>query len=94
MAITVLESVQALPGQLPLHFWRTKQQHEIGFVIPISNKNIIAIEAKLNADAFDPRSLLNFRQQYPKGDNLIVTWGGRVKEVSRKGLQLTIIFTK
>lgn len=55
-----------------IHFWRDKQQREVDFVISRGRDRVDAIECKWNADAFEPRGLVAFRQSYPLGDNLVV----------------------
>ena len=56
-----------------LYYWRDKSGREIDFVIKGKGKNIHAIECKINPDQFDPKSLLAFRDIYPKGENIILS---------------------
>jgi uncharacterized protein len=60
-------------GLPKIHFWRDKQQREVDFVIPRSRDAVDAIECKWRAEAFEPRGLGVFREQYPKGDNYVVS---------------------
>jgi hypothetical protein len=53
--------------------WRDKQGHEVDFVIEGEGKAPLAIEAKWNADSFDPDGLLAFRKFHPNGVNLVVS---------------------
>lgn len=67
----VLDTLRAAPCPR-IHFWRDKQQREVDFVIPRSRDQVDAIECKWNPDAFDPRGLRAFRENYPKGRNFLV----------------------
>lgn len=53
-------------------FWRDKQQREIDFVIERARGARDALECKWSADAFEPRSLLAFRQHEKRGRNFVV----------------------
>lgn len=55
-----------------IHYWRTKQRHEIDFVIQRRGKPPIAIEVKWKADGFKPEALFEFRRLHPGGDNYVV----------------------
>ena len=52
-----------------IHFWRDKQQREVDFVLPRGRDVVDAIECKWNPDAFEPRGLKAFRDNYPNGRN-------------------------
>ena len=68
----VLDTLLSIP--LPrLHFWRDESGREIDFVIPQTRNRIDTIECKWNADAFEPDSLLRFRESYKTGRNIVVT---------------------
>jgi predicted AAA+ superfamily ATPase len=56
-----------------LYYWRDKSGREIDFIIKGKEKNVHAIECKINPDQFDPKSLLIFRDIYPKGENIILS---------------------
>ncbi|MBM3890824.1 MAG: ATP-binding protein [Verrucomicrobia bacterium] len=56
-----------------LHFWRDKQQREVDFVLPRGRDATDAIECKWNVEAFEPRGLVAFRENYPKGRNIVVS---------------------
>lgn len=67
----VLDTLRAIP--LPkIHFWRDKQQREVDFVLPRSRGSVDALECKWNPDAFEPRSLAAFRENYPAGRNYLL----------------------
>jgi predicted AAA+ superfamily ATPase len=53
-------------------FWRDKQQREIDFVVPGGRKSVDAIECNWRPDAFEPRGLMAFRDNYPRGRNFVV----------------------
>jgi hypothetical protein len=69
----VLDTLRRLGSTLRIHFWRDKQQREIDFVVPRARGACDAIECKWRASAFDPRSLVTFRNHYPRGRNYVVT---------------------
>ncbi len=73
----VLESMQAIPGELPVRFWRDKQKHEIDFVVPLNSKNILAIECKSKSREFGLKNLERFRNTYPRGENWVITMDSR-----------------
>jgi len=66
-----------------LQFWRDKQQREIDFVITGSNGAIHTFECKWSADHFSTRNLDAFRDNYPNGENFVITGG------NENGLQRT-----
>lgn len=67
----VLDTLLSIPIT-KLHYWRDKQQREIDFVIPRARSSVDAIECKWSAESFEPRNLIEFRQHYPNGQNLVV----------------------
>jgi len=69
----VLDTLQSLPAPRQIHFWRDKQQREVDFVLPRSRGTCDAVECKWSRSSFEPRGLLAFRTNYPKGQNLVVT---------------------
>jgi predicted AAA+ superfamily ATPase len=79
-------------GQPKIHFWRDKQQREVDFVVPRSRDAVDAIECKWQADAFEPRGLLAFREQYPKGENYVVSpLSGPAFERVQSGLEISFV---
>lgn len=67
----VLDTLRAVP--IPkIHFWRDKQQREVDFVLPNGRGGVDALECKWNPDAFEPRNLLAFRENYPAGRNYLL----------------------
>jgi predicted AAA+ superfamily ATPase len=69
----VLDELGAKFPQLPIHYWRDKQQREIDFVLPDRNGTCHCIECKWNASKFDMRNLDAFRSLYPEGGNFVVS---------------------
>lgn len=67
----VLDTLLAIPVP-KIHYWRDKQRREVDFVLPRGRDAVDAIECKWNVDAFDPRGLAAFRENYPKGRNFLV----------------------
>jgi predicted AAA+ superfamily ATPase len=68
----VLDALLSIPVA-PIHFWRDKQQREVDFVIPRGHGVVDAIECKWNADSFETRSLAAFRENYPHGNNFVIS---------------------
>ena len=60
-------------GRPKIHFWRDKQQREVDFVVPCNRDTVDAIECKWAPEAFEPRELGAFREQYPKEKNYVVS---------------------
>jgi predicted AAA+ superfamily ATPase len=68
----VLDALLSIPVA-PIHFWRDKQQREVDFVIPRGRGVVDAIECKWNVDSFEMRSLAAFRENYPHGNNFVIS---------------------
>ena len=68
----VLEYLQAVLPDLPLHYWRDKSGCEVDFVIVRNRDQVDAIECKWDLSEFDPRGLKAFRTRYPNGNNFLV----------------------
>lgn len=68
----VLNELKARLRSFQIHYWRDKRGHEVDFVLARRGRQPVAIVCKWSADRFDPRSLVSFRQAYPKGDNFFV----------------------
>ncbi|NCO32438.1 MAG: hypothetical protein GW893_01015, partial [Armatimonadetes bacterium] len=74
------------------NFWRDKQQREVDFVLPRSRGAVDALECKWNPDAFEPRSLNAFRENYPQGRNYLLCPGTLHRSVRRLGnLELILL---
>jgi predicted AAA+ superfamily ATPase len=69
----VLETLLSLPGGQAINFWRDKQRREVDFVLPRGRSTCDAIECKWTADAFELTGLKAFRQNYPRGRNLLIS---------------------
>jgi len=68
----VLDELQTMFSSRLLHYWRDKSQHEIDFVVDRSQGRVDAVEAKINPEAFDAKSLRQFRELHPNGNNYVV----------------------
>jgi len=68
----VLDTLRSLPAP-KIHFWRDKQQREVDFVLPRGRSAADAIECKWRTEAFEPRNLAAFRENYPRGRNFVVS---------------------
>lgn len=68
----VLNELHALGLHRDVRYWRTKHGREVDFVLRRRGGDVVAIECKWSASAFEPDSLLAFRAAYPRGDNLVV----------------------
>ena len=88
----VLDTLRSLSPPPPVHFWRDKQQREVDFVVRRGRGAADAIECKWRATAFDPKGLVAFRTNYPKGQNLVVTPDTRDPYMRRAG-NLDVRFT-
>ena len=73
----VLESMQAHSFVQPIHFWRDKQGHEIDFVIQTKQNELLTIECKSQKRHFNSKNLVQFRNLYPHGKNVVVTFEDR-----------------
>jgi hypothetical protein len=69
----VLNELQAKLQIRDIRYWRDKRGHEIDFILSPRGEPPIAIECKWQADGFDPKNLISFRHQYPKGKNIVVS---------------------
>jgi predicted AAA+ superfamily ATPase len=67
----VLNEMQAHLQTRKINYWRSKQGHEIDFVLVRHNRPQVAIECKWSADDFETRNLKAFRRRYPEGRNLV-----------------------
>lgn len=88
----VLDTLQSLPNNPRIHFWRDKQQREVDFVVPRGREECDTVECKWNPNAFDSRDLSAFREIYPKGRNFLVsprTVSSHEKKVA--GFQMILI---
>lgn len=84
----VLDTLRSIPVDSIL-FWRDKQQREVDFVLPRGRTHVDAIECKWSIDAFETRSMAAFRENYPKGRNILVC-PQVTKAYSRRHKQLDI----
>lgn len=86
----VLNEIQAGVGCRSLGYWRDKRGHEVDFVLARPGRDPIAIECKWQSDQFDPAGILAFRQHYPKGMNLLVSYDTeRTSKQRYRGCEVT-----
>lgn len=79
-------------GLPKIHYWRDKQQREVDFVLPRGRDAVDAIECKWNPGAFAARGLAAFREQYPKGENFVVSpLTGPAYERIQDGLKVSVV---
>jgi len=69
----VLDELRASLPARTIHYWRDKSQREVDFVIEHGRGNVDAVEAKIQVESFDGRSLAVFRDSYPRGNNYLVS---------------------
>jgi len=67
----VLNEMQAHLQTRKINYWRSKQGHEVDFILVRQGKPQVAIECKWSADDFETRNLKAFRRRYPGGRNLV-----------------------
>ena len=88
----VLNELHAHLQTREIHYWRDKNKHEIDFVYSKRGNPPDAIECKWSDSDFDPRNLLAFRRQYPKGRNWVVaTDVERVYSRHHKGIDIRYV---
>jgi len=69
----VLNEIQGLAQNRPVHYWRDKRGHEIDFVLVRGGHPAAAIECKWKSGAFDPQNLAAMRKSHPGGKNWVVS---------------------
>ena len=69
----VLDSLRARLPDRELYYWRDKSGREVDFVYPERDRQVNAIECKINPDRFESGNLAAFRALYPKGSNYVVS---------------------
>jgi hypothetical protein len=69
----VLDTLRTFTEETAIYYWRDKSGREIDFVIKEAGQRVHAIECKIHPDQFDPKSLDVFRDQYPDGENFVVS---------------------
>jgi predicted AAA+ superfamily ATPase len=68
----VLNELQGRLQTRRIQYWRTKQGHEVDFVLARRGKPPLAIECKWSAEEFDPAALKAFTRRYPKAEAVVV----------------------
>lgn len=63
-------------GRQTVHFWRTKTQLEIDFVVEREDGSIVPIEVKTNFQQFNPKVIKLFCKKYKTEDWKIIGLGG------------------
>jgi len=56
-----------------IYFWRDKSKREIDFIYAFDRDTAHAIECKWSPEAFDPGAIKAFREDYPKGLNIVLS---------------------
>ncbi len=79
-----LETMQACGLEKMIHYWRTKNQREIDFVLPLQRGSTLAIECKWKEKQFTEDNLHIFRENYPQGFNWVVTSDSKTRLVEYK----------
>ncbi len=87
----VLENFQAYGHGKYIRYWRTKQKHEIDFVLPIERDKVLAVECKWKEKNFDEGNLKIFRKKYPEGENWIITSDSKTRYERAKDLNYHFI---
>ncbi len=86
-----LETLQSRGYERQLHYWRTKNQKEIDFVIPINRSETLAIECKWSERNFNDDAFQLFRTKYPKGQNWVVTSDSKTRVVVLKKMKIQFV---
>jgi predicted AAA+ superfamily ATPase len=68
----VLNELQGRLQTRRIQYWRTKQGHEVDFVLARRGKPPLAIECKWSAEEFDPAALKAFTRRYPRAETVVV----------------------
>lgn len=86
----VLDELQAA-ALGTIHYWRDKSGREVDFVLKGAAGKVIAVEAKIQAEAVEPENLRAFRLLYPAGKNYVVSPHVRQPYVLRRaGLEIIV----
>ncbi len=88
--IVLNEMLGFLPKEL-IHYWRSKSQQEIDFVVKKRGQKPIAIECKWKESEFDPKSLISFRKLHPEGENFVVTQSN-ARDIKKRFHELDVQF--
>jgi len=87
----VLDELRARYPMRGLHYWRSKSQHEVDFVIEREADRVDAVEARINPKALDARSLAAFRKLHPTGTNhLVCPYVAKPYEFREAGLAMRV----
>jgi len=69
-------------GRSKIHFWRTKTQLEIDFVVEKEDGSIVPIEVKTNFQQFNPKVIKLFCKKYKVSDWKIIGLEGKKPETN------------
>lgn len=69
-------------GRQTVHFWRTKTQLEVDFVVEREDGSIVPIEVKTNFQQFNPKVIKLFCKKYKIGDWRLISLGGNKIEAN------------
>ena len=70
---------------MQIRHWRLADGPKADLVIARGLDQVDAIECKWNPDAFEPRGLKAFRENYPKGRNFLLSPGVRHRSIRNLG---------
>ena len=69
----VLNEMQAHLQTRQIFYWRTKQGHEIDFILPRRGKSPVAVECKWSSGDIEEKNIRAFAQQYPDCEVFVVS---------------------
>lgn len=87
----ILDILREAVGPDNVFYWRDKSGAEVDFVVR-RGETVDAIECKINPGHFNPRSLVAFRNLYPKGRNFVMGPGIVDSHVRKAGgLEIRVV---
>ena len=87
-----LNEVHAHGGELGVHYWRDKAQHEVDFVLLPRGGEPVAVECKSSERSFDATGLAAFRRRYPRGASwLVIPEGEGTWTTTVRGIDVEVI---
>jgi hypothetical protein len=87
----VLNELHAHLGREPVRYWRSKQGHEVDFIVATRGRPPIAVECQWSSGDFDPGGVQAFRRAYPDGPTFVVCPNARRSFTRRYG-DLSVTF--
>lgn len=72
-----------------INYWRDKQKREVDFILQPRGLHPVAIECKWKSEQLNLKSLVRFRELYPKGLNVLVASDiSRPMVIEKKGIKI------